>query len=124
MERRKASPLPDQLCKCFTLAEIQAATNNFDHAFVIGRGGFEIQLLSQLRYVNLVSLIGYCNDNNEKILVYEYMTNELFVIISITLKKLLSPGNRDWKFVSTDSGFKIRIFADQFSQLGTEVYWK
>ncbi|MBA0845561.1 hypothetical protein Goarm_000064, partial [Gossypium armourianum] len=28
-----------------------------------------------LRYVNLVSLIGYCNDNNEKILVYEYMTN-------------------------------------------------
>ncbi|MBA0845562.1 hypothetical protein Goarm_000064, partial [Gossypium armourianum] len=108
MERRKTSPLPDQLCKCFTLAEIQAATNNFDHAFVIGRGGFgnvykgfikgikcevaikrlksesqqgtrefwtEIQLLSQLRYVNLVSLIGYCNDNNEKILVYEYMTN-------------------------------------------------
>ncbi|MBA0732315.1 hypothetical protein Gogos_016414 [Gossypium gossypioides] len=40
MERRKASPLPDQLCKCFTLAEIQAATNNFDHAFVIGSGKF------------------------------------------------------------------------------------
>ncbi|TYJ26018.1 hypothetical protein E1A91_A07G089900v1, partial [Gossypium mustelinum] len=108
MERRNASPLPDQLCKCFTLAEIQAATNNFDDAFVIGSGGFgnvykgfikgikykvaikrlksksqqgarefwtEIQLLSQLRYVNLVSLIGYCNDNNEKILVYEYMSN-------------------------------------------------
>ncbi|XP_052886546.1 receptor-like protein kinase FERONIA [Gossypium arboreum] len=108
MERRNASPLPDQLCKCFTLAEIRAATNNFDDAFVIGSGGFgnvykgfikgikykvaikrlksksqqgarefwtEIQLLSQLRYVNLVSLIGYCNDNNEKILVYEYMSN-------------------------------------------------
>ncbi|KAA3458453.1 receptor-like protein kinase FERONIA isoform X2 [Gossypium australe] len=100
-ERRKASPFPDQLCQCFTLAEIQAATNDFDDAFVIGGGGFgnvykgfisrikfevaikrlnslsqqgarefwsEIQLLSQLRYVNLVSLIGYCNDNKEMIL--------------------------------------------------------
>ncbi|PPS17710.1 hypothetical protein GOBAR_AA02860 [Gossypium barbadense] len=107
-ERRKASPLPDQLCQCFTLAEIQAVTNDFDDAFVIERGGFgnvykgfisriksevaikrlnslsqqgarefwiEIQLLSQLRYVNLVSLIGYCNDNNEMILIYEYMAN-------------------------------------------------
>lgn len=35
----------------------------------------EIQLLSQLRYVNLVSLFGYYNDNNEMILVYEYMAN-------------------------------------------------
>ncbi|KAG8488320.1 hypothetical protein CXB51_016341 [Gossypium anomalum] len=82
-ERRKASLLPDQLCQCFTLAEIQAATNDFDDAFIIRRGGFgarefwtEIQLLSQLWYVNLVSLIGYCNDNNEMILVYEYMANE------------------------------------------------
>ncbi|MBA0578569.1 hypothetical protein Gorai_020847, partial [Gossypium raimondii] len=106
-ERRKASPLPDQLCQCFTLAEIQAATNDFDDAFIIGHSRFgnvykgfisriksevaikrlnsmsqqgarefwtEIQLLSQLRYVNLVSLIGYCDDN-EMILVYEYMAN-------------------------------------------------
>ncbi|MBA0790330.1 hypothetical protein Gohar_014990 [Gossypium harknessii] len=86
-ERRKDSPLPDQLCQCFTLAEIQAATNDFDNAFIIGHSRFgnvykgfisriksevaikrlnsmsqqearefwtEIQLLSQLRYVNLV----------------------------------------------------------------------
>ncbi|XWS36838.1 hypothetical protein CRYUN_Cryun20dG0120100 [Craigia yunnanensis] len=108
MERRKASPLPDKLCQCFTLAEIQAATSNFDDSFVIGRGGFgnvckgfikgikcavaikrlnslsqqgarefltEIQMLSQLRSIHLVSLIGYCNDNNEMILVYDYMAN-------------------------------------------------
>ncbi|XWS47486.1 hypothetical protein CRYUN_Cryun14cG0156400 [Craigia yunnanensis] len=108
MERRKASPLPDKLCQCLRLAEIQAATSNFDDSFVIGRGGFgnvykgfikgikcavaikrlnsqsqqgarefwtEIQLLSQLRYIHLVSLIGYCNDNNEMILVYDYMAN-------------------------------------------------
>ncbi|XVE78549.1 hypothetical protein DITRI_Ditri13aG0154400 [Diplodiscus trichospermus] len=108
MERRKASPLPDKLCRCFTLAEIEEATSNFDDAFIIGLGGFgnvykgfikgmkcavavkrlnsqsqqgtrefwtEIQLLSQLRHVHIVSLIGYCNENNEMILVYDYMAN-------------------------------------------------
>ncbi|XP_057769750.1 putative receptor-like protein kinase At5g39000 [Salvia miltiorrhiza] len=33
----------------------------------------EVKTLSQLRHINLVSLIGYCDDHREKILVYEYM---------------------------------------------------
>ncbi|XP_073139809.1 putative receptor-like protein kinase At5g39000 [Henckelia pumila] len=105
-EEKMPSARARRLCRRFSLAEIEAATRNFNHTCVIGKGGFgkvykgiinngqdtvaikrlkyssnqgarefwtEIETLSELRHVNLVSLIGYCNEQQEMILVYEYM---------------------------------------------------
>ncbi|KAM7486267.1 hypothetical protein LguiA_002276 [Lonicera macranthoides] len=97
-----------QLCRRFTFAEIQSATQNFNDKLFIGKGGFgrvyrgfvnngatavaikrldpmssqggrefqtEIEMLSRFRHCNIVSLIGYCHEGREMILVYEYMPN-------------------------------------------------
>ncbi|GKV08879.1 hypothetical protein SLEP1_g20450 [Rubroshorea leprosula] len=103
----KSSPLlPSDLCRHFSIAQIKAATQDFNDQFLIGIGGFgnvykgiidgetttvaikrlksssmqgahefhtEISMLSKLRHMHLVSLIGYCDDQGEMILVYEYM---------------------------------------------------
>ncbi|XP_076926921.1 receptor-like protein kinase FERONIA [Bidens hawaiensis] len=99
---------PDEICRRFSLSEIQFSTQAFDDRLVIGRGSFgkvykctiyhrfetivvavkrlnflssqgapefwaEVEMLGKLHHCNLVSLIGYCNEKQEMVLVYEYM---------------------------------------------------
>ncbi|BAT83237.1 hypothetical protein LR48_Vigan03g014300 [Vigna angularis] len=50
---------------------------NEDDEDIEGRDWFEkeIELLCQFRHPNCVSLIGFCNNKKEKIIVHEYMSN-------------------------------------------------
>ncbi|GLU11947.1 hypothetical protein SLE2022_286650 [Rubroshorea leprosula] len=55
----------------------------------------EIQLLSRLHHRNLVSLVGYCDEEGEQMLVYEYMSNgTLQDHLSGKIKKPLSFARR------------------------------
>ncbi|XVE78550.1 hypothetical protein DITRI_Ditri13aG0154500 [Diplodiscus trichospermus] len=93
--------LPEDTYRQFSLADIKTATNNFHPDSIIGRvykgtidDGImvavkrhqrssyqgvemirnEVELLCQLHHPHLVSLIGFCHEENEMILVYEYMS--------------------------------------------------
>ena len=70
-------------------SDYTVAIKRFDNQ---GREAFnnEIELLCQLRHPRCVSLIGFCNHQNEKILVYEYMSNG-------SLDKHLQDGELSWK---------------------------
>ncbi|KAG6543479.1 hypothetical protein Mapa_015149 [Marchantia paleacea] len=95
----------DQNSACFTLEQIQKLTNNYEKkigqgsygAVYLGELGTgkkiavkvhdamsrqgineftnEVNLLSRVHHRNLVSLLGYCEEMDQQVLVYEYMGN-------------------------------------------------
>ncbi|WOL04381.1 serine/threonine-protein kinase isoform X1 [Canna indica] len=100
-----ASYVPDsQRTRIFTLEELNVATKNFSNVNLIGYGMFgevnkglledgmvvaikrrpsapsqdffeEVCYLSSIRHRNLVRLLGYCQENDLQMLVYEYVPN-------------------------------------------------
>uniref|UniRef100_M8CRB6 non-specific serine/threonine protein kinase n=1 Tax=Aegilops tauschii TaxID=37682 RepID=M8CRB6_AEGTA len=57
----------------FTYAELRKATGSFSRANYLG---CEVFFLGQLRHKNLVKLIGYCYEDEHRMLVYEFMSGE------------------------------------------------
>ncbi|RYR37379.1 hypothetical protein Ahy_A09g042275 isoform D [Arachis hypogaea] len=115
----------------FDFSIIEAATNNFSHQNMIGKGGFgevykgtlpdgrhvaikrlstsskqgvvefknEILLIAKLQHRNLVSFMGFCIEEQEKILLYEYVPNG-------SLDYFLFDGGQQQK-LSWDQRYKI-----------------
>ncbi|KAK3222005.1 hypothetical protein Dsin_009030 [Dipteronia sinensis] len=74
----------------------EIAVKKLSHSSNQGKKEFEneAKLLARVQHRNVVNLLGYCVHGTEKLLVYEYVTNE-------SLDKLLFKSNRsqelDWK---------------------------
>ncbi|URD91448.1 STYKc [Musa troglodytarum] len=93
-----------QGARCFTLEELNVATKNFSNINLIGYGTFgevskgllhdgmvvaikrrscppshefieEVRYVSSIRHRNLVSLLGYCQEDHIQMLIYEYIPN-------------------------------------------------
>ncbi|XP_013646939.2 putative receptor-like protein kinase At3g46340 [Brassica napus] len=103
--------------KKFTYSEVTKMTNNFQTALGEGRFGIvyhgylngseevavKVELLLRVHHINLVSLVGYCDERGHLALIYEYMSN-------VDLKHHLS-GKHDISVLKWSTRLRIALDA-------------
>ena len=60
----------------------------------------EVEMRSQLHHLHMVSFIGYCNDSDQTILVYEYLVKGNLSETSMERAKILFRGKRGLRSAS------------------------
>ncbi|OAY63751.1 Serine/threonine-protein kinase CDL1, partial [Ananas comosus] len=105
-----------RLGQVFTYKELEAATDGFSESNVIGNGGFgvvfrgrlsdgTVDLLSRLNSHHLVGLVGYCADQNHRLLVFEFMSNG-------SLQQHLHTSSKEQNYRPLDWRTRLRIALD------------
>ncbi|RYR26273.1 hypothetical protein Ahy_B02g060487 [Arachis hypogaea] len=98
----------------YSFNEVVKITNSFDR--ILGRGGFgtvygsgssPVKLLMRVHHRSLTSLIGYCNEETNIGLIYEYMAN------NGNLNEYLSGGNNKEKSLNWEDRLRITLEAAQ-----------
>ncbi|KAI9124551.1 hypothetical protein K1719_004473 [Acacia pycnantha] len=67
---KQPSATIEDLCHRFSLKQLRKSTDGFDKSRLIAESDFSNEC--QLHHPNLASLVGFCDDHNELIVVYEY----------------------------------------------------
>nr|XP_025636112.1 LRR receptor-like serine/threonine-protein kinase IOS1 [Arachis hypogaea] len=89
----------------YSFNEVVKITNSFDR--ILGRGGFgTVKLLMRVHHRSLTSLIGYCNEETNIGLIYEYMAN------NGNLNEYLSGNNKE-KSLNWEDRLRITLDAAQ-----------